>query len=79
NIWAGREIVPELVGQLQPQQVADRVLDFLSHPEKLQQMQADLRSVRGEPGAAAKLVQLVCEELLYEKLGSEPRRSPGDK
>ncbi|HEY9907016.1 MAG TPA: lipid-A-disaccharide synthase [Thermosynechococcaceae cyanobacterium] len=79
NIWAGREIVPELVGRLQPQQVADRVLDFLSHPEKLQQMQADLRSVRGEPGAAAKLVQLVCEELLYEKLGSEPRRSPGNK
>ena len=63
NIWAGREVVPELVGRLQPEDVAARVLDFLAHPEKLQQMRSDLRSVRGAPGAAAKLVDLVCEEL----------------
>ena len=67
NIWAGREVVPELVGRLQPQDVADKVLDFLDHPEKLQQMQADLRSVRGAPGAAAKLVTLICEELEQTK------------
>jgi hypothetical protein len=63
NIWAGREVVPELVGHLEPPAVAAQVLDYLAHPEKLQQMQADLRSVRGAPGAAAKLVTLVCEEL----------------
>ena len=72
NIWAGREVVPELVGQLQPQDVTDRVLDYLTHPEKLQQMQADLRSVRGTPGAAAKLVTLVCEEL--EQAGNSQGR-----
>lgn len=63
NIWAGKEIVPELVGQLQPQTVAELVFDFLSHPEKLNQMRDRLRRVRGEPGAAAKLVHLVKTEL----------------
>ncbi len=63
NIWAGREVVPELVGHLEPPAVATQVLDYLAHPERLQQMQADLRSVRGAPGAAAKLVTLVCEQL----------------
>lgn len=63
NIWAGKEIVPELVGHLDPQQVADHALDWLSHPEKLQQIRTDLRKVRGETGAAVKLVQLVEEEI----------------
>jgi lipid-A-disaccharide synthase len=59
NIWAGKEIVPELVGALQPETVAAQVLAWLDRPEKLQQMRADLRAVRGQPGAADKLVQLV--------------------
>ncbi|NJP11431.1 MAG: hypothetical protein HC866_19730 [Leptolyngbyaceae cyanobacterium RU_5_1] len=63
NIWARREIVPELVGELQPQEVAATMIDLLDHPEKLQQMRAQLQTVRGQPGAAEKLVQLVCEEL----------------
>lgn len=63
NIWAGKEIVPELVGQLQPQTVAELVLDFLNYPEKLNQMRDRLRRVRGKPGAAAKLVHLVKTEL----------------
>ncbi len=63
NIWAGREVVPELVGNLQPQAVADLVLDWLAHPEMLTRIRQNLRQVRGQPGAAAKLVQLVCEEL----------------
>lgn len=63
NIWAGKEIVPELVGQLQPQTVAELVLDFLNYPEKLNQMRDRLRQVQGKPGAAAKLVHLVKIEL----------------
>ncbi len=63
NKWANEEIVPELVGRLQPKVVADLALDFLNHPEKLQQMRDRLRSVRGEPGAANKLAQIVREEL----------------
>ncbi|WP_068816137.1 lipid-A-disaccharide synthase [Phormidesmis priestleyi] len=63
NKWANEEIVPELVGRLQPKVVAALALDFLNHPEKLQQMRDKLRSVRGEPGAAKKLAQIVREEI----------------
>lgn len=63
NIWAKAEIVPELVGKLQPQDVARLVLDYLEYPEKLEEMRSRLRAVRGEPGAAQKLAQLVGEEL----------------
>jgi lipid-A-disaccharide synthase len=63
NIWAQEEIVPELLGQLQPQNVAQLALDYLEHPEKLEEMRSRLRSVRGKPGAAQKLAQLVCEQL----------------
>lgn len=63
NIWAQKEIVPELVGELQPEAVANIALDLLNHPEKLNQIRQDLRQVRGQPGAAQKLVQLVVHEL----------------
>jgi lipid-A-disaccharide synthase len=63
NIWANQEIVPELLGQLQPQDVAQLVLDYLEHPEKLEEMRSRLRAVRGQPGAAQKLAQLIKEAL----------------
>jgi len=63
NIWAKAEIVPEVVGQLKPQNVAQLVLEYLEHPEKLEDMRSRLRAVRGESGAAQKLAQLVQEEL----------------
>lgn len=63
NIWAGEAIVPELVGKLQPHAVAEIALDWLNHPEKLDQMRQRLRHIRGEPGAAAKLAHLVKTEL----------------
>ncbi|HEY9605112.1 MAG TPA: hypothetical protein V6C85_26140 [Allocoleopsis sp.] len=63
NIWANQEIVPELLGQLQPEDVAQLVLDYLEHPEKLDEMRSCLRAVRGQPGAAQKLAQLVHEVL----------------
>lgn len=66
NIWAKAEIVPELAGNLEPANVAAIVLDFLDQPEKLEQMQTNLRQVRGQPGAASKLAQLVVEMLREE-------------
>jgi len=63
NIWAQEEIVPELMGKLQPQEVGEMVLDFLAHPEKLADIRAKLRNVRGESGAAQKLATLVREEI----------------
>jgi lipid A disaccharide synthetase len=59
NIWAGREIVPELVGKITVSAVAALVIDFLDHPEKLAQMQADLADTRGTTGAAAQIVAIV--------------------
>ena len=64
NIWAQAEIVPELVGKLQPETVGKMVLDLLENPEKLAAIRDKLRSVRGECGAAEKLAILVKEELL---------------
>ena len=63
NVWAGKEVVPELVGKLQPQEIGDMVLDYLENPEKLAQMRSQLQSIRGEAGAAAKLANLVKEEI----------------
>ncbi|MCW5314036.1 lipid-A-disaccharide synthase [Nostoc sp. KVJ3] len=63
NIWAQEEIVPELVGKLQASEVAEIVLDFLAHPEKLAEIRAKLRRVRGESGAAQKIAQIIEEEI----------------
>lgn len=56
-------IVPELVGKLQAEDVAALVIDYLDHPEKLKAMQEDLRRLRGAPGAARKLAEIVQEEI----------------
>ena len=63
NIWAQEEIVPEIMGKVQPQEVGEMVLDFLTNPEKLDDMRAKLRNIRGESGAAQKIAQIVGEEI----------------
>jgi lipid A disaccharide synthetase len=63
NIWAKSEIVPELVGKLQPEEIANQVIDFLNHPEKLQAMQERLRQVRGQTGAGFKFAKIITEEV----------------
>jgi len=71
NIWAKREIVPEWYGEFQPEDVATKVVHYLEHPETLQKMRSELRAVRGQPGAAEKLVQLVIEALETKGAGAE--------
>jgi lipid-A-disaccharide synthase len=68
NIWAKREIVPELLGNLSAAEVGDRVLDYLQHPDKLQQVRHDLQHVRGQSGAAQKLSDLVFQTMTKKKL-----------
>ncbi|MEG3904123.1 lipid-A-disaccharide synthase [Microcoleus sp. B4-C5] len=63
NIWAREEIVPELIGNLEAEVIAQLAIDYLSHPDKLAQMGDRLRAVRGESGAAKKIAELVCEEI----------------
>jgi hypothetical protein len=63
NISAGRAVVPERVGAITPDQIAAEAADWLDHPERLAAMRADLRSLRGRPGAVASLAALVRELL----------------
>jgi lipid A disaccharide synthetase len=64
NIWAGREIVPELVGKLEPETVAQLVLDYLQHPDKLKIMSDRLNAVRGQPGAAQQIADIIKQEII---------------
>ena len=64
NIWAKSEVVPELVGELQPEDVANQVLDWLDHPKTLAQIRDRLKQVRGKPGAAHAIAQLVQQQLI---------------
>lgn len=61
NIWAKREIVPELMGMLEPAEVAKIGLDWLNHPEKLEMIRQQLRQVCGQPGAAQKMARIITD------------------
>ncbi len=63
NIWAGREVVPELRGHLRPVEVAEQARALLADPERRRQMQMELQQLGGRPGAAQAIVQLVVQQL----------------
>jgi hypothetical protein len=66
NIAAGRELVPERVGAITPEQIAAEAAQWLAQPSRLDRMAHDLRGLRGGPGAVAALADLV-EELLHQQ------------
>ncbi len=68
NIWAQEEIVPEWVGQFTPTAIANLVIDYLEHPQKLEQMRDRLHQVRGKRGAAEELAKIVIEEVASHPL-----------
>ncbi len=59
NIWAKKEIVPELIGYLKVEEIGKMVLDYLQNPEKLAKIKQDLTNVRGNSGASQKIADLV--------------------
>ncbi|MEM6424113.1 MAG: lipid-A-disaccharide synthase [Cyanobacteria bacterium P01_D01_bin.128] len=61
NLWAKREIVPELLGALSASDLGQQVIDYLDHPEQLERIRRDLRAVRGDAGAARQLVALIAD------------------
>ena len=63
NIAAGRQLVPERVGPITPEQIAAEAAQWLAQPSRLEGMAQDLRSLRGSPGAVAALADLVGELL----------------
>ena len=58
-ISAGRLVVPERVGAITPEQIAEEAADWLNQPARLEGMRDDLRSLRGQPGAVAALAGMV--------------------
>ena len=63
NISAGRMVVPERVGPITTEQIANEAESWLASPERLQGQQDDLRRLRGQPGAVRALAEEV-QELL---------------
>ena len=51
NISAGRMIVPEKVGKIQPREIADEAMQWLTSKDRLMGQKEDLRSLRGQAGA----------------------------
>ena len=72
NIWAKKEIVPELVGKLKPEEIATQIINYLEHPHQLESMRNSLAKVRGQPGAAAKIASLIAEQLEIEATSKLP-------
>ncbi|BAQ65639.1 hypothetical protein [Geminocystis sp. NIES-3709] len=64
NIWAKKEIVPELIGYLTVEEVGNLVLDLLENREKLVMMQKNLQAVRGNSGASIKIAEIVRQIIL---------------
>ena len=63
NIWAKEEIVPELVGNLDPETVANIALEWLEYPDKRLAIRSRLQAVRGQPGASKKIASVLLEQL----------------
>ena len=64
NIWAGKEIVPELVGKLKPEDIAELTLHYLTHPAQLQSIRDRLIAVRGKTGAANRIADIIRQGII---------------
>ena len=62
NIWAKSEIVPELVGNLEAKEIAEKIFNYLENPEELNRIRDRLIAVRGNPGASKKIAHIVKDE-----------------
>ncbi|MBE9071006.1 lipid-A-disaccharide synthase, partial [Leptolyngbya cf. ectocarpi LEGE 11479] len=65
NIWAKKEVVPELLGRITATEVCDRISNYLDHPDQLETMRQTLRNLRGPSGAAERFARLILETLNY--------------
>jgi hypothetical protein len=67
NLWAKKEIVPELVGELSGGAIAQQVLALLDNPLELQNLSDRLKQVRPQSGAATRLVTILKIPLRKER------------
>ncbi len=66
NISAGRLIVPEKVGKIFPNEIAQEAADWLKAPNRLKGQKEDLQSLRGMPGAVEAMSKEVIDLLQKE-------------
>ncbi len=69
NIWAGRQIVPELVGTIAPETVAEMIHQWLTQPATLAQMRRELLQVRGPLTADRAVAEMVGQLLANGRIG----------
>ncbi len=70
NISAGRMIVPEKVGELHPNLIAQEAAQWLQSPERLKGQKEDLQSLRGKPGAVEAMTKIIISLLPKSIVGS---------
>ncbi len=68
NISADRAVVPERVGKISPQSIAQEASDWLSSPSRLKGQKEDLQSLRGRPGAVSAFSEHI-HDLLISSFG----------
>jgi lipid-A-disaccharide synthase len=66
NIWAHRQgkapIVREFLGRFSADEIADELCATIGHPTQLAILRTRLRGVRGQPGAAQAIAEIILEE-----------------
>lgn len=63
NIRAGREVVPEIRGVIEAEDVAKEVIKLLRDPNRLARMKEELKKIAGGKGAADKVARVILEEM----------------
>ncbi len=63
NISAGRMVVPERVGKLNPYDIAKEASEWLNSPKRLHGQKLDLQSLRGKTGAVDAIVKEIIKLL----------------
>lgn len=61
NIRAGREVIPEIRGVIEAEDVAKEAIKLLRDPNDLARMRKELREIAGEKGAADKVANIILE------------------
>ena len=61
NIRAGREVIPEIRGVIEAEDVAKEAIKLLRDPNGLARIREELREIAGEKGAADKVARIILE------------------
>lgn len=65
NIWANREVVPELLGPITAADASEAAQAYLDDPDKMADLRQTLRDLRGPAGAADKMADLILGSVDY--------------